>query len=87
MQQGSGELSGPSVAATGATIEVTVTTPDTSVQVIFGDAAPRTYPVVDGKAQIPVPPEVPPGGYFRVVVGKRKSFKYLLVEVTEPSSP
>lgn len=87
MQQGSGELSGPSTAPTGTTIEVTVTTPDTSVQVIFGDEAPRTYPVQDGKAQIPVPPEVPPGGYFRVVVGKRKNFKFLLVEVTEASNP
>jgi hypothetical protein len=87
MQQGGGELRGPSSAPTGTTIEVTVTTPDASVQVVVGGLAPKTYPVQDGKVQIPVPAEAAPGSYFRVVVGKRKSFKFLLVEVTGALTP
>lgn len=84
MIQGGGELRGPSSTTPGATIEVTVGTPDAQVFVSTGGGAPTPYPVQGGKVQIPVPQGVGPGQSFWVFVGSGANIKYLRVEVVQP---
>lgn len=84
MRQGAGEVSGPSSAAPGTTIEVTVSTGDSVVKVTTGSGTPATYPVQNGKAQVPVPPGVSPGGDFWVYVGSGANIKIMRVEVVQP---
>lgn len=84
MLQGGGSLRGPSTATPGSTIEVSVEAEQQSVLVSTGGGQAKSYPVQNGKAQIPVPAGVAPGQSFWVFVGSGSSIKVLRVEVVEP---
>lgn len=84
MQQGESGVSGPSSAAPGTTIEVTVSTADAVVKVTTGSGTPSSFPVQNGKAQVPVPSGIGPGSSFWVYVGSGANIKIMRVEVVQP---
>jgi hypothetical protein len=70
MKQGEG-IRGPTTVSQGGTVTVEVGPNDTTVDVsAFGSGTTSTYPVDPGKqANIPVPPNTPPGTILHITVG------------------
>lgn len=67
--QGTGaKISGPSVAAPGETITVQVQGGKEVAVVLPGHAKPSKLPVRDGKVDIKIPADLPPGSVISVLI-------------------